>query len=99
MQQLLIYEGKVAIVLTVFFLFFRIMLAKERLHRLNRSVLVCTVIVSFILPLCVITVHRTLPAPEMNLTPTRESVVRSLQDGATQKQRRNRHSTEFRSGR
>lgn len=64
MEHLLIYEGKVAVILTVFFLFFRILLAREKLHRLNRAVLVSTVAASFLLPLCVITIHKTVPASE-----------------------------------
>lgn len=63
MQQFLIYEVKVAVIMAVFFLFFRAFLSKESLHRLNRVVLVGTVIASFLLPFCVITVHKSVPAP------------------------------------
>lgn len=63
MQQFLIYEVKVAVIMAVFFLFFRAFLSKESLHRLNRVVLVGTVIASFLLPFCVITIHRSMPAP------------------------------------
>lgn len=64
MLTFLIYEGKVAILMTVFYLFFRILLSKENLHRLNRCVLVSTVIASFILPFCIITFHKTMPVAQ-----------------------------------
>lgn len=63
MHQFLIYEGKVAVIMAVFFLFFRAFLSRESLHRLNRAVLAGTVIASFLLPFCVITVHKSVPAP------------------------------------
>ena len=53
-----VYEGKVAVVLLVFYLFYRFLLKKETFHRFNRIVLVGTAILSFLLPLCVITIHR-----------------------------------------
>ena len=57
-MNLLIYEGKVAVVLLVFYLFFRFLLKKETFHRFNRWVLVGTAVLSFVLPLCVITIHK-----------------------------------------
>ena len=45
---------------SVFYLFYRVMLSRETLHRLNRAVLMATVLVSFVLPFCVITIHRTV---------------------------------------
>lgn len=59
MTTFLLYEIKVAIILTVFYLFYRLLLSKETLHRLNRAVLLGTVLASFVLPFCVITIHRT----------------------------------------
>jgi len=58
MLPLLIYEGKVAIVLVVFSLFYRLLLKKESFHRLNRMVLMGVVLVCFLLPMCVITIHK-----------------------------------------
>lgn len=58
MTALLIYEGKVAVVLLVFYLFYRFLLKKETFHRFNRWVLVGTAVLSFVLPLCVITIHK-----------------------------------------
>ena len=62
MMTFLIYEAKVAVLLAVFYIFYRLLLCKENLHRLNRAVLLVTVALSFILPLCVITVHKVVPA-------------------------------------
>ena len=58
MLLFLIYEGKVAIVLAVFSLFYRLLLKRESFHRLNRVVLVGMMLVSFLLPMCVITIHK-----------------------------------------
>ena len=57
-MNFLLYEGKVAVVLLVFYLFYRFLLKEETFHRLNRWVLVGTAFLSFVLPLCVITIHR-----------------------------------------
>jgi len=54
----LIYDGKVAIALLVFYLFYRFLLKKETFHRFNRVVLVGTAVLSFLLPLCIITIHK-----------------------------------------
>ena len=58
MLSFLVYEGKVAVVLLVFHLFYRFLLKKETFHRFNRVVLVGTAILSFLLPLCVITIRK-----------------------------------------
>ena len=60
MIHLLIYAGKVAAVLLVFYCFYRFLLKRETFHRLNRLVLVGTALLSFLLPLCIITIHRPL---------------------------------------
>ena len=54
----LIYDGKVAVALLVFYLFYRFLLKKETFHRFNRVVLVGTAVLSFLLPLCIITIRR-----------------------------------------
>ena len=58
MLSFLIYEGKVAVALLVFYLFYRFLLKKETFHRFNRVVLVGTAVLSFLLPFCIITIHR-----------------------------------------
>ena len=54
----LIYDAKVAVALLVFYLFYRFLLKKETFHRFNRFVLVGTAVLSFLLPLCIITIHK-----------------------------------------
>ena len=63
MLSFLIYEGKVAVALLVFYLFYRFLLKKETFHRFNRVVLVGTAVLSFLLPFCIITIHKTMEMP------------------------------------
>ena len=58
MMEFLLYDGKVAVALLVFYLFYRFLLKKETFHRFNRVVLVGTAVLSFLLPLCIITIHK-----------------------------------------
>ena len=60
MQEFLIYDAKVAVLIAVFYMFYRLMLARETFHRVNRIVLLLTAVASFVLPLCVITMHETV---------------------------------------
>lgn len=61
MAEFLIYTVKTAVVLAVFYIFYRILLSREKMHRVNRAVLLMTAAASFILPLCVITIHKPMP--------------------------------------
>ena len=54
----LTYDAKAAVALLVFYLFYRFLLKKETFHRFNRIVLVGTAVLSFLLPLCIITIHK-----------------------------------------
>lgn len=65
MFAFIVYELKVAAILAAFYLCFKLLLSKEKLHRVNRMVLIASSVLSFILPLCIITVHKTIPMPEM----------------------------------
>ena len=56
-----IYSLKVGACLAVFYLFFKLLLSRETFHRFNRIVLLGAMLLSFVLPLCVITVWRELP--------------------------------------
>lgn len=60
MTLFLTYELKVAILIAVFYIFWRLLVANETWHRLNRIVLLSTAVASFVLPLCVITIHQTV---------------------------------------
>ena len=60
MMEFLTYDLKVAALLAVFYMFYRLLLSRETFHRINRVVLLLTAILSFVLPLCVITIHKTV---------------------------------------
>ena len=60
MFAFLIYTGKVAAALLVFYLFYRFLLKKETFHRFKRFVLVGTAAMSFLLPLCIVTIRKPL---------------------------------------
>ncbi len=69
MLNLVIYEAKVALLLAVFYICYRLLLSRETLHRLNRIVLTASVIVSLVLPFCVLTFHRTVEVAGVPVLP------------------------------
>lgn len=60
MIAFLTYDLKVAVLIAVYYMFYRLMLSRDTFHRVNRVVLLATAVASFVLPLCVITMHRTV---------------------------------------
>ena len=60
MIEFLTYDLKVAALIAVFYMFYRLLLSRETFHRVNRVVLLLTAIASYVLPLCVITLHKTV---------------------------------------
>lgn len=69
----LTYQLKVAVLVAVFYIFWRLLLANETWHRLNRIVLLSTALASFVLPFCVITIHQTVETePITVIAPTEE---------------------------
>ena len=70
MIDFLIYDLKVAVLIIVFYMFYRLLLSRETFHRVNRVVLLLTAVASFVLPLCVITMHETVTiqaVPEVSI--------------------------------
>ena len=69
MITFLTYQLKVAVIMAVFYIFFRLLLIKDSWHRLNRIVLLSTALLSFLLPVCIITITKTeiLPMPVTQL--------------------------------
>ena len=65
MLDFLIYDAKVAVLIAIFYMFYRLMLARETFHRVNRLMLLLTAVASFVLPLCVITMHETVTMEAM----------------------------------
>lgn len=63
MEALLTYTWRVAACLAVAWLFFRLLLGRETFCRLNRFVVLALLVLSFLLPLCVITVRREVSIP------------------------------------
>ena len=60
MVEFLTYDLKVAVLIAVFYMFYRLLLSRETFHHVNRAVLLLTAIASYVLPLCVITLHKTV---------------------------------------
>ena len=60
MVEFLQYDLKVAVLVATFYMFYRLLLSRETFHRVNRAVLLLTAVASFVLPLCVVTVHKTV---------------------------------------
>lgn len=58
-MDFLYYNLRVAALIVVFYMFYRLLLSRDSLHQLNRLVLLGTAVASFVLPLCVITIHHT----------------------------------------
>lgn len=63
MEALLTYTWRVAACLAVAWLFFRLLLGRETFCHLNRLVVLALLMLSFLLPLCVITVRREVSIP------------------------------------
>ena len=68
MLSFLIYDLKVAALLIVFYMFYRLLLERTSLVHFNRVVLLLTAVLSFVLPLCIITVHEYVEAIPVTAT-------------------------------
>ena len=71
LTDLIYYDLKVAALIAVFYLFYMLLLARETTHTLNRLVLLTGIGLSAILPLTIITFHRTVVV-ESGLRPVAE---------------------------
>ena len=80
MTEFLTYQSKTAIALAVFYLFYRLLLSKETFHRFNRIVLLGTAALSFVLPLCVITIRKVVTLP---YTPVADEPAETVLEMAT----------------
>lgn len=77
-DQFLTYELKVAVLIAVFYIFWRLLVANETWHRLNRIVLIATAIASFVLPLCVITFQKTVEVEPIRVVDKPELVITEI---------------------
>lgn len=80
MMEFLIYDLKVAALVAVFYMFYRLLLSRETFHTVNRLVLLLTAVASFLLPLCVITIHQTVEVPMVEGTVSAGRPVATLAD-------------------
>lgn len=71
----LTYELKVTVLIATFYIFWRLLTAKETWHRLNRIVLLSTAVASFVLPLCVITIHQTVEVDPLPMEAIDETML------------------------
>ena len=81
MQDFLVYDAKVAVLVVVFYIFYRLLLSKETFHRVNRVVLLATAVLSFVLPLCVITLHKTVTIDAMPMVSVGDVQMEMVQEG------------------
>ena len=58
----LMYQEKVALILASVYLLYALLLRRETWHRLNRAILLSSMALSLILPICKITIHRDAPS-------------------------------------
>lgn len=96
MSAFLVYILKVALLTAVFVLLYHLLLRRETFHRTARIVLVSSLIISYILPFCVITIHRPAQVVEnrevaaiqtpaaVPATPTRHTAQPDIQPGDRQ---------------
>lgn len=90
MTDFLIYDLKVALLLTVFYAFYRVLVSRDTWHRMNRAMLLVSAVLSFVLPLCVITTHvvqtveplPALPPALPSVGEVKEAVARQEHDAA-----------------
>lgn len=59
-----LYALRTALCLALFYLFFKWVMSRDTLHRLNRVVLLTAVVVAFLLPVCRVTIEEIVPRPE-----------------------------------
>ena len=78
MTEFLIYDLKVAVLIAVFYFCYRLLMERETMHRLNRIVLLSSILLSLVLPLCVITLHETIEVEPMRVVDRPELVITEL---------------------
>ncbi len=74
MNALFTYELKVAVVFAVFYICYKLLLSNEKMHRVNRFVIIGTMALAFVLPFCVLKIHKVVEMPAMTLEPVKMSV-------------------------
>ena len=75
MAEFLIYDLKVAVLIAAFYFCYRLLMERETMHRLNRIVLLSSILLSLVLPLCVITLHKTIEVEQIQTAERPELVI------------------------
>lgn len=78
MAEFLIYDLKVAVLIAVFYFCYRLLMERETMHQLNRIVLLSSILLSLALPLCVITLHKTIEVEQKQTAERPEPVITDL---------------------
>ena len=78
MTEFLIYDLKVAVLIAAFYFCYRLLMERETMHRLNRIVLLSSILLSLVLPLCVITLHKTIEVAPLHVVDHPELVITEL---------------------
>ena len=78
MAEFLIYDLKVAVLIVAFYFCYRLLMERETMHRLNRIVLLSSILLSLVLPLCVITLHKTIEVEPMRVVDHPELLITEL---------------------
>ncbi len=82
MVDWLLYSLQSAVVLAVFYLFYKVLLSRETFHRFNRAVLLLSVALAVVLPLCRITCYRevAMVLPDVTDAPLQRPVAAAQED-------------------
>ena len=75
MAEFLIYDLKVAVLIAAFYFCYRLLMERETMHRLNRIVLLSSILLSLVLPLCVITLHKTIEVEQIQTAERPELII------------------------
>ena len=77
----LVYQLKVALLFLALYIFFRLFLSKESFHAFNRAVVLLSILLSLVLPFCVVTLHVSAAASPVQI-PGLSEFVPSVQESS-----------------
>ena len=77
----LVYQLKVALLFLALYIFFRLFLSKESFHAFNRAVVLLSILLSLVLPFCVVTLHVSAAASPVQV-PGLSEFVPSVQESS-----------------
>ena len=80
-MSFLVYQLKVALLFLALYIFFRLFLSKESFHAFNRAVVLLSILLSLVLPFCVVTLHVSAAASPVQI-PGLSEFVPSVQESS-----------------